>query len=241
MNERGGNLGARLTEVMCLVAEGHSNKEIARDLGIGEETVKTYVWRIMQQTGAKNRAVIASECTRMMLTEAPPGALAGYWLSRFDFDRYLPNSEPHASKFRKGGQINIEFLGLPKKADGYFDYHGHNPYGASTLPVVYRHFTRLKVCKKMVVGTWVNDNSGSVGSLELCLHNDLSAMHGGHLGNTSIGVVKAGRWVWLRVLPPCTTDRPDPKSLHSFARLDEIFRSAAERQVPDIHFESLFV
>jgi hypothetical protein len=92
----------------------------------------------------------------------------------------------------------------------------------------------------MVIGTWENVNSGSVGSLQLIVHNDLSAMHGGHLGNTSNGVVKAGRWVWLRVCHPLNSSRPDSMRFRSFAQLEEIFRAAADREIPNIPFEDLF-
>ena len=45
--EPGETLSDREREVLTLIARGRSNKEIARDLGIGEETVKTHVQNIL--------------------------------------------------------------------------------------------------------------------------------------------------------------------------------------------------
>lgn len=45
------NLTGREREVMVLAVEGHSNKEIARRLGISHRTVEIHRGRIMQKTG----------------------------------------------------------------------------------------------------------------------------------------------------------------------------------------------
>jgi two-component system, NarL family, response regulator LiaR len=44
--------------VLRLVALGKSNKDIASDLDIGEETVKTHVRHVLAKLGAKNRCVL---------------------------------------------------------------------------------------------------------------------------------------------------------------------------------------
>ncbi|MEC3978695.1 response regulator transcription factor [Amycolatopsis sp. H20-H5] len=49
-------LTARETEVLRLLAAGRSNREIARDLFVGEATVKTHVNRIYAKTGSRDRA-----------------------------------------------------------------------------------------------------------------------------------------------------------------------------------------
>ena len=41
--------------MLRLLARGHSNKEIARDLQIGEETVRTHVRRIIAKLGVRRR------------------------------------------------------------------------------------------------------------------------------------------------------------------------------------------
>jgi len=46
----------REREVLRLVAGGHSNKQIARTLGITERTVKFHVTSILNKMGAENRA-----------------------------------------------------------------------------------------------------------------------------------------------------------------------------------------
>ncbi|TPQ24747.1 response regulator transcription factor [Methylomonas koyamae] len=58
-------LTAREFDVMCLVIAGHSNKQIARQLGISHRTVEIHRARVMEKTGANNLidlARICSEC-----------------------------------------------------------------------------------------------------------------------------------------------------------------------------------
>ncbi|HET7013194.1 MAG TPA: response regulator transcription factor [Streptosporangiaceae bacterium] len=51
-----GALTPRESEVLQLIAEGQSNREIARSLFVSEATVKTHVNRIFAKTGSRNRA-----------------------------------------------------------------------------------------------------------------------------------------------------------------------------------------
>jgi NarL family two-component system response regulator YdfI len=48
-------LSPRETQVLALLAEGAANKEIARELGISERTVKAHVTGIMNKLGASSR------------------------------------------------------------------------------------------------------------------------------------------------------------------------------------------
>ena len=50
------DLTARETEVLRHVALGRSNKDIARALGIGDETVKTHVASVLAKLQVENRA-----------------------------------------------------------------------------------------------------------------------------------------------------------------------------------------
>lgn len=60
-------LTPRETEVLRLLAHGLANKEIARDLGIGEKTVKTHVSNILSKMGVLSRTQAALQAVRMGL------------------------------------------------------------------------------------------------------------------------------------------------------------------------------
>lgn len=65
--ERPGSLSAREVEVLRLLALGHANKEIARDLAIAEKTVKTHVSRILDKLGVQSRTQAALYAGRVGL------------------------------------------------------------------------------------------------------------------------------------------------------------------------------
>jgi two-component system, NarL family, response regulator LiaR len=52
-------LSPREREVLRLIARGHSNRQIARDLQIGEQTVKTHVRSILSKLGLQDRVQAA--------------------------------------------------------------------------------------------------------------------------------------------------------------------------------------
>lgn len=58
------DLTPRECDIIRLVACGSSNREIARELGIGEETVKTYMRTILPKLGANDRAHAVAICMR---------------------------------------------------------------------------------------------------------------------------------------------------------------------------------
>jgi DNA-binding NarL/FixJ family response regulator len=58
------DLTRRECDIMHLVARGGSNREIASYLGIGEETVKTYMRSILPKLGAHDRAHAVAICMR---------------------------------------------------------------------------------------------------------------------------------------------------------------------------------
>jgi DNA-binding NarL/FixJ family response regulator len=54
-----GHLTPREAEVLILLARGRSNKEIARELSIGQQTVKTYVSNILNKLNLQSRTQAA--------------------------------------------------------------------------------------------------------------------------------------------------------------------------------------
>ena len=61
----------REMDVLKLLADGHSNKEIAKSLNIGEQTVKTHVSRILDKIGVPSRTQAALFAIRMGLVSSP--------------------------------------------------------------------------------------------------------------------------------------------------------------------------
>jgi two-component system response regulator FixJ len=64
--DRVAELSPRQREVMHLVAQGHSNKQIAQRLGISPRTVETYRAWVMERVGAAN---VADLVRKVMLIE----------------------------------------------------------------------------------------------------------------------------------------------------------------------------
>ena len=61
----------RELEVLALIADGHSTREIARRLWITEETVRTHVRRVLDRLDAKTRAHAVSIAYRDGLWATP--------------------------------------------------------------------------------------------------------------------------------------------------------------------------
>jgi two-component system, NarL family, response regulator LiaR len=64
------SLTERETEVLRLLAQGQSNKEIARTLSIGEKTVKTHVSSILGKLSVSSRTQAALYAVRIGLVES---------------------------------------------------------------------------------------------------------------------------------------------------------------------------
>jgi DNA-binding NarL/FixJ family response regulator len=70
--EKAESLTERETDVLRLLAQGQANKEIARELGIGEKTVKTHVSSILSKLGVESRTQAVLHAMKVGLI--PPGA-----------------------------------------------------------------------------------------------------------------------------------------------------------------------
>lgn len=69
IRQRIATLSPRELQVMELVADGHSNKVVAMQLGIGVRTVETHRARVMEKTGAQSVSELAR--LRLKLQENP--------------------------------------------------------------------------------------------------------------------------------------------------------------------------
>lgn len=58
------SLPMRLSQTAGFIAQGLSNPEIANALGLSSETVKTYVARLLRETGTRNRTELAIELNK---------------------------------------------------------------------------------------------------------------------------------------------------------------------------------
>jgi DNA-binding NarL/FixJ family response regulator len=66
------HLTDREKQVLELILQARSNREIARQLGIEERTVKAHVGRLMRKTGADNRIELTMRALHGPLTSARP-------------------------------------------------------------------------------------------------------------------------------------------------------------------------
>lgn len=73
--ERSEPLTERETDVLRLLAQGVSNKEIARDLALGEKTVKTHVSNILSKFNVQSRTQAALLAVRLGLVSTPASEL----------------------------------------------------------------------------------------------------------------------------------------------------------------------
>ncbi len=70
-------LTVRERQVLDLILLARSNREIARELGIEERTVKAHVGRLMRKTGAENRIELSIRALNSRTTQAAPAPHAG--------------------------------------------------------------------------------------------------------------------------------------------------------------------
>jgi DNA-binding NarL/FixJ family response regulator len=58
------NLTSREREIAASIAEGRSNREIAKQLGVSEQTVKNHVTSILHKVGVSSRLQLALTIVR---------------------------------------------------------------------------------------------------------------------------------------------------------------------------------
>ena len=71
--DRGGVLTPRQREVLALIADGHSNKEIAYRIGTSEGTVKVHITAIMRMLGVRNRVQLLLAAEQRGIRPRPGG------------------------------------------------------------------------------------------------------------------------------------------------------------------------
>lgn len=65
----------REQQVLNLLLDGNSNREIAKSLSIEERTVKSYVTKLMQKVGVKNRTALTMRAQDRSISMLPPATL----------------------------------------------------------------------------------------------------------------------------------------------------------------------
>jgi DNA-binding NarL/FixJ family response regulator len=70
-------LSRREGELVVLLRERLTNKEIAARLNLSEQTVKNHVHRILRKVGAPDRLAIVEQCDWENLGGRPAGQLSG--------------------------------------------------------------------------------------------------------------------------------------------------------------------
>src|SRR5215472_1502834 len=68
-------LHARELDVLTRIAHGQTNREIAADLGLGEETVKTHVSNVLAKLGVSDRTQAAVHALRSGLVPVDAGGV----------------------------------------------------------------------------------------------------------------------------------------------------------------------
>ncbi len=67
------SLSPRQTEVLRLLVQGHSNKQIARDLGLAEGTVKIHIAALFHKLGVTSRTAAAVAGARLLASQPLTG------------------------------------------------------------------------------------------------------------------------------------------------------------------------
>jgi DNA-binding NarL/FixJ family response regulator len=80
-------LSPRQSEVLALIEEGYTDKEIARQLALHPETVKVHAKAVLRRMGARNRTHAAVMAVRARLA---PAELRRMWREGSSFSSLSP-------------------------------------------------------------------------------------------------------------------------------------------------------
>ncbi len=219
-------LTPRQEQVMRLLLDGATEKEIAHQLGIAPSTVKDHRMALYQKAHVATQKQLLKKYPSNLDSSTPSHSLAGYWLSRFDFENYIHAQPEQEQQYRRGVQINLEHMAT--YSDAYFGLKGKNMCGArSENRQSYEHEFRIRSIDQHIVGIWENSNTKNVGCFQLTVHTHSQTMYGSHLGNASNGIVRAGKWIWLRVEVP-ELYVPNYTKFKSFEALNSLIDSALD-------------
>ena len=225
------DLTKRELEVGWLVHKGFTNREIAEQLGITENTIKDHNRNIFNKLGVSTRAELAglsmwddgidnTADSPMQIPSSTIFALDGMWLSKFKFDMH------RRGKIIYGEHINLELIEPQSIKNTYI---GKNLRCASSAKIEYFHRLQCEVFENHVLGKWFNKYTKYCGCYQLYIHNNGNMMFGMYLGNASNNQIVSGEWIWIRIRTQDDDSKIEQflkgKELRTFKELKGIFDS----------------
>ena len=93
-------LSLREDQIMRLLVEEYSEKQIAITLKIARSTVKSHKETLYEKVGVRSLVGLVKYFNKLKASPQRIESLSGYWLSRFDFEQYVPDPSSPEQRFR---------------------------------------------------------------------------------------------------------------------------------------------